>query len=65
METFIRHMRCYSFARSPIDQIGGSSKSFSPEGGREVGVEHEGAHGVVEGADGPLSFAILLRCIGT
>jgi hypothetical protein len=64
METLIRHMRCYGFARSPIDQIGGSSKSFSPEGGWKVSVEQEGAHGVIEGADGPLSFAFLLRGVG-
>jgi hypothetical protein len=49
--------------RKAVEEVGGGVQSFSPETSRERGLKQKGAHGVVGGANHPLSLAILGRGI--
>jgi hypothetical protein len=45
--------------RKTVEEIGGSVQALGPEASRKRGLKQEGAHGVVGGANHPLSLAIL------
>jgi hypothetical protein len=49
--------------RKTVEEVGGSVQALSPEASRKRGLKEKGAHGVVGGANHPLSLAILRRGI--
>ena len=64
MEVNVGNARGDRFAWASVEEVGGSSKSFGPENVRDMGMEHERPHGVIDSADGPFSLAVLLGCVG-
>jgi hypothetical protein len=49
--------------RKTVEEVGGGVQALSPEASRERGLKQKGAHGVVGGANHPLSLVILGRGI--
>jgi hypothetical protein len=50
--------------RKTVEEVGGGVQALSPEASRKRGLKQKGAHGVIGGANHPLSLAILRRGIG-
>ena len=51
--------------RKAVEQVGGGVETFSPEAGRQRGLDQKGAHDVIRRANHPLSLAVLGRGIRT
>jgi hypothetical protein len=45
--------------RKTVEKVGGGVQALSPKASRKRGLKQKGAHGVVGGANHPLSFPIL------
>jgi hypothetical protein len=51
--------------RKAVKKVGGGMQALSPEASRKRGLKQKSPHGVIGGANHPLSLAILRRCVWT
>jgi hypothetical protein len=65
MEASIGNLRRNCFARTPVEKVGRRGESFSPELRGKMGMKHNGADSVVDGAYSSFGLAVLLRRIWT